>query len=1071
MSKKSTKVEDEDSKSVDDSADSDQDSAIYDVKYDLDSMNSNSFTTLKNILSKASYITPKNSMDTNIIDLRSGKTYNIPDEKRKQLFEALENCRKEKIKTMIYERHQEYSGIMIDLDMYQDTDKDQITDEMLQILCKKVVEQILLVIKYHTKEKIYVAIIRKPKIKFNSELKVYKDGLHILIPSIKVKRQVKILLNKRLHENEIMEKVFADVVPANIKIKEKQYTVADFLDKHCSYVNTTLLGSSSKRDSPAYKISHVYEMKVIPDDIIVNHCDKLKSDKYNLVYEYSLNWECPGGIIKKNNYEISDNYVNQIAELKNVIEEDDFKNHSSMSLYSLQDVQAKELKEYIDTMNPSRAHYYDTWFKVICALAYISPTYVELARYFSMKSNKYNAVDFTRIWNSILHSKSKNPSSIGTIKHYASLDNPERYAEIQKTSIFNVLYKMVYSSYREGILGHSDIAEILHIAVGHKYHTDIPQGEKKMVWYEFIFENDPHKDGELFKWRRWDDFPVSLSKYISYVLPNLCNSVLTRIKEDNNSATGNLALFYKNVLKNFKATMRNFSSNTYKKSVINEASIRFNKVGFADSLDKDPLIRGVSNGVLKLATGKGKPLLLTGYHGYAVSRYTKVPYIPFNPFDEITIKIMGVLRSIFPDDEPDSHEYTLTYLSSTIDGNPKASLFMIMPGSGSNSKSTILELHKEAIGDTYGVKIPLSHLTSRDKNSENATPAMMMLKDATFAYYSESNANEILNAAKIKEMTGQETLSGRKLHQDMVNFKPRCHHLVTTNHDFDIESNDYGIWRRICYNRLKMIFVAKNGKLKFDPNNPFHRHADPDIQEKWTEDKEILGRYLGYLVWFHYHLFHKYDGHINNVSHPHIEFETNKYENRQNIITEFLTKKCVKSALDADGNQIRYDLVTEIQKYVNWYKTNYNKPIIIKGLEAQFQNSKIRSHIQTDIRGNSYLVGHRFLDIGETIKQDEIYSMSEIVEFKLPEDNFGIQKETVTQYIARVQEEFTMIKHIFNNQDDTVEIKNPSLNIVDRAPDNRTTGIIKKIDDDPIIKDTFTNEDFKLMNAFITMED
>ena len=114
-------------------------------------------------------------------------------------------------------------------------------------------------------------------------------------------------------------------------------------------------------------------------------------------------------------------------------------------IYPLSEPELKVLKEYIDTMNPSRAHYYDTWFKVICALAYISPTYVELARYFSMKSNKYNAVDFTRIWNSILHSKSKNPSSIGTIKHYASLDNPERYAEIQKTSIFNVLYKISLS--------------------------------------------------------------------------------------------------------------------------------------------------------------------------------------------------------------------------------------------------------------------------------------------------------------------------------------------------------------------------------------------------------------------------------------------------------------------------------------------------------------------------------------------------------------------------------------------------------------------------------------------------
>ena len=157
------------------------------------------------------------------------------------------------------------------------------------------------------------------------------------------------------------------------------------------------------------------------------------------------------------------------------------------------------------------------------------------------------------------------------------------------------------------------------------------------------------------------------------------------------------------------------------------------------------------------------------------------------------------LRNLFPDDEPDTFNYIMHYLASTLDGHKKESIFMILVGKGSNGKSFLVELHKGAIGEIYGVKMPLSFLTSRSKDAESATPALMQLKDAHFAYYSESNKFEVLNMAKIKEFTGQETMAGRKLHQDYINFKPKCHHLVASNNDFEILGTDHGTWRRIDY--------------------------------------------------------------------------------------------------------------------------------------------------------------------------------------------------------------------------------------------------------------------------------
>ncbi len=175
-------------------------------------------------------------------------------------------------------------------------------------------------------------------------------------------------------------------------------------------------------------------------------------------------------------------------------------------------------------------------------------------------------------------------------------------------------------------------------------------------------------------------------------------------------------------------------------------------MGFSEKLDDDPNLKGVANGILQLGT---KCKLIQGYHGHLVSKYTHARFKKMNPHEKNTKDVLIALRNLFPDNEPDTFDYIMHYLASTLDGHKKESIMMLLVGKGSNGKSFLVELHKGAIGDIYGVKMPLSFLTSRAKDAESATPALMQLKDAHFAYYSESNKFEILNMAKIKEFTGK----------------------------------------------------------------------------------------------------------------------------------------------------------------------------------------------------------------------------------------------------------------------------------------------------------------------------
>jgi hypothetical protein len=1038
-----------------DVSDIDEDETEHDVHYGIQSLQLGPLRDLNKFLNDPKMINPSGDPSTNIVDMQRKKPYKIPEPRITKFFQLLEQCRRARLPTMIYERQQDYAGIMLDFDIYQNNEEDQLTNELFGILVQEVIKLLQKLIVFpNKKETIYCAITRRPKITYSDDKQAFKDGFHLIFPGIKVSKGLKVLLIKKLISNEIIDQVFGDVEPANFKSKNKPYQREEFMDQMSSRVPVFFVGSATKKGSRAYKLTHVYKTTVNTEtgNIFREQDSTFLTDKsINICHEFSLNWEKSNGIIKKVNYEVQPQYASEVEKEHEKItldEERAAKNFGELSTSSILDAQVKEIKQLLDTLNPRRAEDYKEWRNVLCALANTSKSYKNLAEYFSSKSSKFNMSDFDAAWRgAVSGSKTGNkPLTVASIHYWAKIDNPNRYEELRKGGVYQILYKMVYIGYKEGKLNHSDMARLLFALLQHKYVTDTPEGQKVKVWYEFILDDDQHKDGELYKWRCWGgSLPTSISLYISETLPKLFEKVFENVKQNYDRATEpKLSKYYNKVLQNFKVTMNKLGDRGFKKNVILEAEDKFAKIGFANSLDTEPLIRGVCNGVLKLSLAPGGgPQLIQGYHSHLISKFTEVPYIAFDPYDPLTKKILITLRNLFPDNEPDSFDFTMKYLSSTIDGNPKESMFMLMTGSGSNGKSFLVELHKGAIGSIYGVKMPIEYLTSRGKSADNATPAVMMLKDASLAYYSESTKHDILNAARIKEVTGQETLAGRKLHQDIINFKPKCHHLCTTNYDFDIQCNDHGTWRRICKNPLKITFVDPTTD-KYDPKDPLQRVADHAVTQQWTSDPEVTGRYLGYMVWEHYWLYRKHRGKVKAVPHPHIRFETEKYRNSQNVIEKFISQKLVRCGVvkediktvgvdkttDSDSPDNDKDSVIEkkedvdrivnevtmssqVSIYMQWYAHNNGDKIPAKGIPDMFKNSSIGAYIQYKSRG-WVMIGHRFLKENEQPADDEEYAQKQVFTLEAPPDNFGIANETSEQFYERVCKEYDVVKNVFD---------------------------------------------------------
>ena len=975
------------------------------VSFRLQENTDNVFRAFKTFLSTPSFINSKGDESTNIVDVHSRRCYNIPVRKIPKFFKFLEICRRKKLKCMLYEKQNTYSGIMLDFDFKLNSGGDSPINNMhYHRLCLGVFRILNKFLQFNTEgQQTYnVGFTKKPKIIYDNDGEFYKYGIHMLIPGIQITREFKRLLIDEMAKEELMDKIFKDITP------HSSMTRSDFLDKNSAHVGVFFIGSASKINAPAYEFAAMYNVQLTTgesDDIIpikVSDFDNAESNN-NLCYEFSLNWAKSadkGGVIAKNKFEIKPAYIHLIDKANVKVLDDEFnedENYNEMSILNMHDSDTKYIKNLLDILHPKRSEEYTLWLEVLCALAHTSPSYKALGEYFSRKSpEKFNSAKFEQTWDSIILKK-KNKLSLGSIHYWAKNDNPDRYEEVKHRSIFNLLYKKIYDPAVEGSLEHYDIAEILHSVLHDKYVYDKCDGDGGS-WYEFILETEPQKTGEAFKWRKYDGkIPNTLLKYISTILPNLFDKILTRIKSTLDDASTDLAKYHYGIYKNFQKSCRNLKNCGFKHSAAREAEQLFERMGFAELLDADPNLKGVANGILQLGPTCN---LITGFHGHLVSKYTSARYKKFNPHDPITAKVLIALRNLFPDDEPDTFNYIMHYLASTLDGHKKESIFLILVGKGSNGKSFLVELHKGAIGSTYGVKMPLSFLTSRAKDAESATPALMQLKDAHFAYYSESNKFEVLNMAKIKEFTGQETLAGRKLHSDYVNFKPKCHHLVASNNDFEILGTDHGTWRRIDYVTMKIKFCSPSND-EYDSTNPYEREADPTLGSKWAEDDNVLEAYMGILAHYYKSLQTKYNGKVRNVPHPHIRKETEEFRNRQDRVNNFLNKYLVKSS-DPD-----YEMSMAIvkEKYIKWHDSQYpgtNKEYQRHAID-QLENSKIQSYIKKTTRDN-FLKGYRILDLTEEAADDEEY-YTDIYE-KSEQNSKSIVSESAAQLLARMISEY-----------------------------------------------------------------
>lgn len=142
-------------------------------------------------------------------------------------------------------------------------------------------------------------------------------------------------------------------------------------------------------------------------------------------------------------------------------------------------------------------------------------------------------------------------------------------------------------------------------------------------------------------------------------------------------------------------------------------------------------------------------------------------------------------------------------------------MFFIYGETTRNGKGTLMESVLSVMGD-YGRAVrPETIALKSNNNSSNPTEDIARLAGIRFANISEPSRGLFLNAAQVKNMTGNDTLNARFLHENSFDFKPQFKLYVNTNYLPVI--NDMTIFSS---NRVHII--------------PFDRHF-----EEWEQDKSL----------------------------------------------------------------------------------------------------------------------------------------------------------------------------------------------------------------------------------------
>ena len=183
---------------------------------------------------------------------------------------------------------------------------------------------------------------------------------------------------------------------------------------------------------------------------------------------------------------------------------------------------------------------------------------------------------------------------------------------------------------------------------------------------------------------------------------------------------------------------------------------------------------------------------------------------------------LQTVNTILPD--PAVRRWMQKFMGYCLTGSTEEEKFVIAHGPGGSGKGTFFETIAAAISD-YKAALSIDTLlaTAYITDGQRPTPEFAKLPGKRYVLSSESNLNRRLDEAKVKLLTGGDTLTARHLNAEPFEFCPTFKLILQTNHLPAVsDAMDKGIRRRLVIVPFTAQIEHRDTKLKqklLDPKN------------------------------------------------------------------------------------------------------------------------------------------------------------------------------------------------------------------------------------------------------------
>ena len=326
-----------------------------------------------------------------------------------------------------------------------------------------------------------------------------------------------------------------------------------------------------------------------------------------------------------------------------------------------------------------------------------------------------------------------------------------------------------------------------------------------------------------------------------------------------------------------------------------------------EQLDRYKMVLNTPSGVLNLKNGE----LKEHKPEYYLTKITSVEYS-----DKADCpRWLAFLDEIF-DGDKDLIRYIQKAVGYTLTGSTAEQCAFFLYGTGKNGKSTFLDVIRDVFGD-YAANIQPETIMVKSNSGSNANSDIARLKGARLVTSVEPNEGVRINEGLLKQLTGDDPVTARKLYSDEFEFKPEFKLWMATNHKPIIRGTDTGIWRRI-----HMIpFTVQIPDEKVDKNLKHKLKAEMTGIFKWCVD--------GCLLW-----------QKEGLKMPGAVLESvREYRREMDVISAFIEDKCeLKGSVQSS---VLYAAYSSWAEENNEYRMSATK----FGLEIAKRFEKIKGRI------------------------------------------------------------------------------------------------------------------------------